>query len=279
MPMPSYWDRYAATRISRRRMLRGTAGAAVFAGAAALVGCKGGGAKPGGSANSTTDSGATDRPDLLNSAGAPQRGGRFLTSEAATFGTFDPHIGIALASAYFPRIYNVLVNQSVTRPDFVYLDLAQSFEIVDPQTYVFHIRLGVRIAPNDLGVPEREMDGEDVRVNLERIKSEPAANNYGFARQFIDSVTVSGDTVTVKTTKPYAWLLTRIGLCVNTITPRELLEGDLSRLSDKAAGAGPFRLVSVSEGDRARFGRNPCYYRSDEATGIQLPFVDAIYLT
>ena len=63
----------------------------------------------------------------------------------------------------------MLVNQSVTRPDFIYLDLAQSYEIVDPQTYVFHIRPGVRITPNDLGVPERDMDGEDVRVNLERI--------------------------------------------------------------------------------------------------------------
>src|SRR6266699_1426384 len=115
--MPSYWDRYRAARISRRTMLSATGGAVAFAAAAALVGCKGGGAKPGGSANSTADSGATDRPDLLNHAGTPRRGGRFLTSEAATFGTFDPHIGIALASAYFPRIYNVLVNQSVTRPD------------------------------------------------------------------------------------------------------------------------------------------------------------------
>src|SRR5438128_8345555 len=156
--MPSYWDRYAAARVSRRTMLGGSAGVAAFAGAAALVGCSSGGAKPGRIANSTADSGATDRPDLLNHAGAPRRGGRFQTSEAATFGTFDPHIGIALASAYFPRIYNVLVNQSVTRPDFIYLDLAQSFEIVDPQTYVFRIRPGVRVAPNDLGVAERDMD-------------------------------------------------------------------------------------------------------------------------
>src|SRR5437764_4983125 len=104
--MPSYWDRYGATRISRRRMLRGTAGVAAFAGAVALVGCSSGGSKPGGSANSTADGGATDRPDLLNHAGAPRRGGRFLTSEAATFGKFDPHIGIALAAAYFPRIHH-----------------------------------------------------------------------------------------------------------------------------------------------------------------------------
>ena len=277
--MSSYWSRYARARISRRTLLRGSAGAATLAAAAALVGCSSGGAKPGASPNSSEDSGATDQPDLLNHAGTPRRGGRFLTSEAASFGTFDPHIGIALASAYFPRIYNVLVNQSVTRPEFIYLDLAQSFEIPDPQTYVFHIRPGVRITPNDLGVPERDMDGEDVRVNLERIKSEPAANNYGFARQFIDSVVVSGDTVTVKTTKPYAWFMNRIGLFVNTIAPRELLEGDLSRLSDKAAGAGPFRLVSVSEGDRARFDRNPNYYRNDEATGMQLPFVDGIDLS
>src|SRR5438552_18727157 len=113
MPMPSYWDRYAATRISRRRMLRGTAGAAVFAGAAALVGCSSGGAKPGARANSTADSGATDRPDLLNHAGTPRRGGGLLTSEAATFGPLDPHNRIRLGSADFPPIHYRLGHQLV----------------------------------------------------------------------------------------------------------------------------------------------------------------------
>ena len=75
---------------------------------------------------------------------------------------------------------------------------------------------------------------------------------------------------------PYAWFLSRIGQYTNTIPPRELLAGDLSRLSNQAAGAGPYRLVSVSEGEIARFERNPNYYRKDDATGEQLPYLDGL---
>src|SRR6476660_2129525 len=176
----SYWARIESSRISRRRMLQTGAVSAGAAGAIALFGCSKSTVKP--AQTPTSETSATDRPDLVNHAPNPRSGGRFATSDASTIGSFDPHVGIALASAYFPRLYNLLVNQSATRPEFVYLDLAQSFEAPDPQTYVFQIRPGVRVTPNDLGVPERDLDGEDVRVSLERIKSDPMANNYSFAR-------------------------------------------------------------------------------------------------
>jgi hypothetical protein len=57
-------------------------------------------------------------------AGPPRRGGRLVTAVSASLGSFDPHTGIAVASAYFPRLYNVLVNQSATKPEFLYFDLA-----------------------------------------------------------------------------------------------------------------------------------------------------------
>ncbi len=243
-------------------------------GAMALAGCSKSTAKPGNTPAS--QSGAADQPDLLNHAPNPRSGGRFVTSDAATFGSFDPHTGIEIGSAYFPRLYNVLVSQAPTRPEFIYYDLAQSFEIPDPQAYVFHIRPAVRVTPNDLGVPQRELDGEDVRATIDRIKTDSMANSYGFARQYIDSVSVAGATATIKTVKPYAWFMSRIGNYANTIAPRELLAGDLSRLKDQAAGAGPLRLISVTEGESAQFERNPNFYRTDEASGIQLPFVDGI---
>src|SRR5262249_30804312 len=102
------------------------------------------------------------------------------------------------------------------------------------------------------------------------------ANSYGFARQYIDSVNVADDTVTIKTAKPYAWFMNRIGNYASTIAPRELLAGDLSRLNDRTAGAGPFRLITVTEGESAQFERNPNFYRKDEDSGMQLPFVDGI---
>lgn len=270
-----YWDRFTQARISRRTVLRATATGAAMAGAATIAGCGAGSASSPGS--KTPQATGADQPDILNVSSPPRRGGRFVSANSASFGTFDPHLGIQVASAYFPRLYNVLVNQSATKPEFLFLDLAESYEIPDDHTYVFKIRPGVRIGPNTLGVPERDMDAEDVRVTLERIKSDAVTTNHAFAKQFIDTVTTSGSTVTVTTPGPYAWFLNRVGLFFNCIVPKELLAGDLTRLNTAAAGAGAYRLISVTEGERAIFERNPNYYRRDPANAnAQLPYVDSL---
>ncbi len=273
----SFWDRYARSRVSRRRVLRAAGLTTAAAGAFALVGC-GDSSDGGATASSTAPSGAVDQPDILNgSAGPPQYGGRYITANSANFGSWDPHTGIQVASAYFPRIYNLLLSQSPTKPEYAFMDLAESYESVDELTYTFKIRPGVKIAPNDLGVPERDIDGEDVKVSLERIKTDPLTNQYSFASKFIDSVNVSGDVVTVKTTQPYAWFIPRISSSFNTIPPRELLQGDLSKFNAKGAGGGPYKLASVSENDTAMFVRNPNYYRTDPAMGgAKLPYIDEL---
>jgi ABC-type transport system substrate-binding protein len=169
------------------------------------------------------------------------------------------------------------VNQSASKPEFLFHDLAESFEVPDETTFIFKIRPGVKIAPNDLGAPERDVDGEDVRITLERIGSSGAATNNAFVRRYVQSVTVQGDTVRVTTPEPYAWFLNRVGLFFNAIAPRELLTGDLSKIERAGAGGGPYRVRSVTEGEVAHFERNPNYYRRDEANNnAQLPYADAL---
>ena len=271
----NYWQRSMHARISRRRLLGSSAVAGSAAIGAMLVGCAGGSK----AINATPAAGQTtsgDQPDVLNRGGAPKRGGRYRYSVAADFGSWDPHIGVAVASAYFPRMYNVLVNQSAAKPGFFFFDLAESYENPDDQTFVFKIRPGVKVTPNDLGVPERDLDGDDVRVTMERIAATNEANNYTFAHDYIASTNVSGSSVTIKTTRPYAWFINRIGLFFNTIAPRELLAGDTSRLAAAGAGGGPYRLTQLKVGQSASFDRNPNYYRRDPATGQQLPYVDGL---
>ncbi|MBF6598882.1 MAG: ABC transporter substrate-binding protein [Dehalococcoidia bacterium] len=274
--MSDYWQRLRDARVSRRRLL--AAGAALGATAASLpvVGCGSSrrGARP--AASATGGRGAADQPDVLNPGGTPVRGGRYRYSVGADFGSWDPHTGVAVASAYFPRLYNVLLNQSAARPGFFYFDLASSLETPNAQTYIFQLRPNVRITPNDLGVFERALDGEDVRLTLERIAATKEANNYTFAHDYIAKTAVASDAVTVTATRPYAWFISRIGLFFNTIVPRELLAGDPSRLATRAAGGGPYRLAQLRTGQSATFDRNPNYYRSDPATGAQLPYVDGL---
>ncbi len=41
----------------------------------------------------------------------PVRGGRYKSVTSVGFDTLDPHISIAGATVWFPRLYNVLVNR------------------------------------------------------------------------------------------------------------------------------------------------------------------------
>jgi len=270
----SFWDRYTRQRVTRRRLLQAAGMASVAAGTIALVGC---GPEKNAATASPTPERHTDGPDILNPGGPPRAGGRYVTANSANFGAWDPHTGIQVASAYFPRMYNLLVSQSSTKPDYTFLDLAQSYETPDDLTYVFKLRPGVKIAPNGLGVAEREMDADDVKATFERLKTDASTNQYSFASKYVRSVSVNGDTVTVKTTEPYAWFISRVSSSFNTIPPRELLEGDMTRLNSQGAGGGPYRLVSVTENDVANFVRNPNYYRTDESNGgTRLPYVDEL---
>lgn len=275
MAQHSFWDRYTASRVTRRRVLQSFGAAAAGVGAIALVGCGDSGGTS--SASPTAQTGRTDGPDILNPLNPARPGGRYITANSAAFGSWDPHTGVAVASAYFPRMYNLLLSQSPTRPEFVYMDLAESFEVPNDLTYVFKIRPNVLAAPNSLGVPERAIDVDDVAATFERLRTDQAANQYSFASKYIESVTISGgDIVTVKTTEPYAWFLPRVSNYSNTIPPRELLD-DPTKFTNAGAGGGPYSLVSVEENDTALFTRNTNFYRRDEANGNHpLPYIDEL---
>lgn len=272
------WDRYAGRRISRRRALQ--SGAAAGAGAAGLwlIAC-GGGSRSGGDGATATPAARGSAPggaDIANEASPPRRGGRLRIATPAPFDTFDPHLAVGSSVQLFPRIYNVLVNQSPARPEFMVFDLAESLETPDSTTWILHLRPGVRIGPNDVGVPERDLDGDDVVATFQRIKAEPRSPNGAFVKDFVASVRAEGSTVTITTTKPYAWFLTRVGNFVNAIPPRELIAdaSAVEKMRSASAGGGPFRLASSTENEGARLERNPSYYLHEGSEA--LPYVDGI---
>ena len=272
----SFWDKYTSRRVSRRRALQ-TAGVAGAAGAALLVvGCGGGddgGKTPSGEASPGASVEATKE------TGTPKRGGRSATGSTADFDTFDPHTAIAASVTYFPRLYNVLVNFSSLDSSFRFDDLATSYEHPDDLTYVFAIRPGVKVGPNTLGVPERDLVASDVVTSYDRIKNLPQSNAIGFIQKFASQEASADDmTYTLKMTDPYAFFRDRIGGTINTIAPKEALtEPVASQLKQAAAGAGPYILRAYTEGQGATLDRNPNYYRKDENNNNeQLPYADGI---
>ncbi len=280
-----YWDKVTDTRITRRRMLKGTGVAGAAAGAVLLVGCGSDDKEPtSGTPGTGSTPSATSKPSngvtFLNEKNPPVAGGRYVASTAADFGTWDAHISVAAAANFFPRMYPLLVNQSTVQPDYIYFDLAESYENPDDTTWNFKIRKGVKIGPNDLGVPERDMTAEDALATYQRIKSEPKAGN-GAIKPFLASITASGDVLTIKTTSPYFYLLNRVGTYTSTIPPKELTSdaAGIEKMRTKSAGAGPFRLSSSTEGEIAKMDRNPSYYRKDELNkNAALPYWDGLDL-
>jgi peptide/nickel transport system substrate-binding protein len=255
-----YWQRFWQRRLGRRTFLRA---AALGAGAAAL----------GGSLACREQ--APQAPPQPAEEGAPKRGGRSQAWSTVTFDQLDPHISVAASTAYFPRVYNTLVSQSQRKPDFFYYDLAETLEQPDAVTYIFRLRPGVRVAPNNLGVPERELDAQDVYLNWERIKNEPRALASRFSKQFLAShAAQDARTYVMRTTEPYAWALYNVGLHVSTIAPRELLTNP-DRLRTAGAGGGPFSFGRFVEGEGLSLERNPSYYRKG-SDGQPLPYVDGI---
>ncbi len=264
MATGNYWQRYRRGRVSRRRLL-GAAGLGA-AGLAVAAACDGGG-----------DGEETPAAGETPGAVVPRAGGRYQGSTDVQPDTLDPHISVAGGPTEFPRLYNALVVRSPLDAEFLFNDLAESFEQPDETTYVYSIRPGVKIAPNTLGLEERALDSEDARVSFERIKGLPEANACAFVCEQIDTHEAPNpQTYITRTPAPYAFYLMRIGSFFNTIPPRELIQNNPDRMKQNAAGAGPFVVTSYVEAEHLNMDRNVNYYRKDERNNdAQLPYFDA----
>ncbi len=264
MDSQSYWMKFQRARISRRRVLAGSSAGVIGLALAAACGDDG---KPSG------DGGATPTGEV----GTPVRGGTYAEANNGDWGTIDPVTTVAFAPGILPRLYNCLVEQSRIDPDFFYADLADSLpEQPDEETYNYTLRTGVKIAPNTLGIPERDLDSSDAKAWLDRITSDTAAVHRAFTNQYLDTYDApDATTFQIKTKGPYAYFLLRLGAPLGgTIPPKEFFEQNIS-LKDQGVGAGPFMIVpgSFKESGVIEMVPNPNYYRTDDRTGEQLPYI------
>ncbi len=272
----SYWERMTTQRVSRRRVLQTTGVAGAAAGAVWLVGCGGGSSsgKTPAAGGSPTAAGGTTPAD----AGPPKLGGRYKGFVQGAWGTIDPVVSVGNATGIMPYFYNTLISRSNVDPKFTFYDLAQSFEQPDDSTYIFKIRPGVKLAPNSLGIPERDMDSQDPQKWIERIRAENDAILRKFTEPWLDSSAAAADTWQFKTKGPYAYSLSTIGRALaGCIPPRETYEQKID-LKAQAVGAGPYVIKpgSYQESGAVSLDRNPNYYRKDDKYGLQMPFYEGI---
>ena len=181
----------------------------------------------------------------------------------------DLRIGVSSeATTLDPHFYNLSPNVEVNRHIFDYLvdldeknrivpALAESWRSIDPLTWEFKLRRGVRFHD---GTP---FTADDIAFTYERAQNVPnSPASYGQYLKRISRITVVDDrTITITTETPYAALLhelTNVGIISRKI-------GADAKTADYNAGkatlgTGPYKLVEWVQADRLVLQRNDAYW-------------------
>jgi peptide/nickel transport system substrate-binding protein len=188
---------------------------------------------------------------------------RFTSDEAVH--TFDPHSVWHLETIIATQqVYDKLLNINYKLE--VEPSLAASWRIVDPRTWVFELRQGVRFHD---GTP---LTADDVVFSIDRARG--ADSEFAFILESIVQVeAVDPDTVRITTKKPNAMLPMQVRMVhimsKHWATQHGVLTAERSDAAQEtyasrhANGSGPFRLVAIEPHKSYVLERNPDWWGRD----------------
>lgn len=265
----SYWQRFMLPRLSRRRILAGSAGLTLLA-----AGC-GKSSKPSGSstAGSAPSAPAGKIQTGIPGTGTPKSGGTLTTWERADPPTFDLYINYNGSTAY----HNALVYSKLARwkngpgigpTEFLpELDVAEKVETPDPLTYVFHLHQNA-VFEDKPPVNGRQLTSDDILYTWQNYAAKHT--NRVLVAPSVDTVTAPDKfTVVFKLKSPLApFLLYQAHHGGPYIYPHELQESGGSNTT--MIGTGTFTLASYQSGQMVQYKKNPKYFKSP------LPYLDSL---
>jgi peptide/nickel transport system substrate-binding protein len=188
--------------------------------------------------------------ELVTARPVPQRD--LVVALVADPVTLDPHADANETTVNAVRhIFETLVDRD--RDDMsIVPGLAESWEIPDPQTYVFKLREGVRFHNGE------ELTASDVKFTFERMLAFPSMKKY--SEPLIESVEVIDDyTVQFKLKIPYAPFLRRMPTF--HIVPEDYIKavGD-EEFARHPIGSGPYKFVEWVKDDHLTLEANEDYW-------------------
>ncbi len=132
-------------------------------------------------------------------------------------------------------------------------DLADSWEIPDPRTYVFHLHPGVRFHDG------RPLTSADVKSTFEFILNPANRSPKRGAFRLVSSIDAPDAlTVIFHLKEPYASFPVNLVRSTTGIVPADAP----ADFSQHPIGSGPFRFVSQSQDNEINIERNANYFRS-----------------
>ncbi len=186
---------------------------------------------------------------LGSCAGAPPRNTLVMIIESSP-ANLDPRIG---TDAQSERIYKLIFDSLLVRDEHFNLQpgLAESWQIPDPVTYIFHLRHGVRFQDG------RPLLARDVKWTFDSMMDgtiiTPKASTY----RSVERIEVADEyTVVFHLKEPFATLLWNVSDGAIGIVPY----GSASGFNTQPIGSGPFRLVRLEQDREVVLERNADYW-------------------
>ncbi|MGC1685761.1 MAG: ABC transporter substrate-binding protein [Candidatus Acidiferrales bacterium] len=162
----------------------------------------------------------------------------------------DPRIG---TDAWSQHLHDLIFSSLVAHDPNMNIvpDLAESWDTPDPQTYIFHLRRGVKFHNG------ATLTSADVKFTFDSILGGQIKTPKRGSFRMVDSVTAPNDsTIVFHLREAYAsflWNLSRPGV---GIVPR----GSGPELAQNPIGTGPFRFVSIEPDLEIVLAGNPSYF-------------------
>ena len=162
--------------------------------------------------------------------------------------------------------------------------LAESWDVEDEKTTVFHLRKGVKFHNGE------EMTSEDVKYSLERCIASSGVN-YNYL--IIDNIEIIDNyTIKIITKEPFNALLYRLTLDAASIVSKKAATSS-EEFNKHPVGAGPFKFVSWEMGGDVVLEANEDYYKGapkikklifrqipealNRAIGLETAEIDLVY--
>lgn len=213
--------------------------------------------------NATPDTGSgSSESSSSGGTGEIKRGGKLVFGlDTAPIG-FDPHMATAFASQmFYEHMYESLFQFTPTLE--VIPALATGFDIIDEQTYEFHIREGVKFQDGSL------LTAEDVKFSYERMIDPDLKSTRAPWFSRIEGIEVTGPlTVVVHLSEPFSPLLGFMAMPGAAIVSKAFTEQHDNDLANVSNGTGPFQLTHY---ETNQFGSLPKF--ADHWRG-EVPYVD-----
>ena len=154
------------------------------------------------------------------------------------------------------RVANCIYESLVTLDDDGNIQpcLAESWEVVDDTTYLFHLRKGVKFHNGE------ELKASDVAFSFSKIAESPHAESIRATIDFENSKAINDYTFEMKMSEPFGAILNHMAHAVMAIVNEKAYTEAGDQVSQNPCGTGPYKFVSWATGDRIDLVANEEYW-------------------